>query len=401
MDNPIYSYSIPVLFKTILKSMASGELVVKGDDLKRTLYFINGKLVFAKTTLVSERLGDILFNTGEISASYHNNIGKMIASTDEKIGQLLVRKKVVKRRDIFRSLLYQVRIIGIATLLMDSGEWDFVRKEPNIPNNTRFPIELPGMITEGVRKLDDLNVFKNKFGNLSPKCTDISKSANVYLTADEFQLYEKLSNFQNQSHHQIISSLQIGEEFYWEKIVLFFLINILDFVPLEIDPGKKLNNQDKKEEYDSKGMKEQVQGTIEESNQIVKAKRLFLQARKLYKEKKFWEAAAILDKVVKIDNSRAKYYYNLGLCQVQVHSLEKEAEENFKKAAAMQPWNADPVYAIGILYQKANLKKLSEKYFRKALEINIDHTKAGRMIKDIETSGSKKGIKSSFSVKKK
>ena len=48
------------------------------------------------------------------------------------------------------------------------------------------------------------------------------------------------------------------------------------------------------------------------------------------------------------------------------------------------------MYSLGVLFRSAGLRRLSEKYFRSALEINMDHTKAGRALRDI-TSEPRKG----------
>lgn len=396
MGTPLYPYSIPVLIKTVFKNNTSGELKVKQEKLERSLYFIEGKLVFAITSVWEERLGSILLNTGTISAPDYEKLEEMIAGTDEKIGQLLVRENVVSQAEIFRALLYQVRTIGLATMLMDSGEWDFIHKEPRIPDNTRFPVELPGIIAEGVRKINDLSFFIEKFSNLSLKQLDIPESVKSYLTSDEIHLHAKMADCQNRSHSELITSLNIEEELYWEKLVLFFLINILDFIPRKVEPVEQPAAQETVKKTDLKTVPEKELEAINESNPKERSRKLFLQACSLYQQKKYWEAASLLETVVKLDDTRAKYFYQLGLCQSQVPSLSKQAEENFQKASSMQPWNADPIYALGILYKKANLRQLSVKYFRKALEINIDHTKAGKMIESIEAGRPKKWKKSRF-----
>ena len=125
-------------------------------------------------------------------------------------------------------------------------------------------------------------------------------------------------------------------------------------------------------------------------NPVKKARVLFQEALEHKAASRFADGSRCLENAIRLDPERAKYYYQLGLCQMHIPSLRKNAEQNLKKAAEMEPWNADPMYSLGVLFRSAGLRRLSEKYFRSALEINMDHTKAGRALRDI-TSEPRKG----------
>ena len=58
----------------------------------------------------------------------------------------------------------------------------------------------------------------------------------------------------------------------------------------------------------------------------------------------------------------------------------------------MEPWNADPVFYLGQLYWVENMFKKAEKWYRKALEINMEHTLAAKMIRKIEKTSKKKPL---------
>jgi hypothetical protein len=64
--------------------------------------------------------------------------------------------------------------------------------------------------------------------------------------------------------------------------------------------------------------------------------------------------------------------------------MMRDAEINLKRVAKLEPWNADPLFYLGELFKSQNLPKMAEKYFRKALQINLEHTLAGHQVKQIE-----------------
>jgi len=58
--------------------------------------------------------------------------------------------------------------------------------------------------------------------------------------------------------------------------------------------------------------------------------------------------------------------------------------------------NADPIFALGELYRSEKLMKRAKEYFNKALEINMEHTLAGKAIQDLY--GGAAGKKALFSL---
>jgi tetratricopeptide (TPR) repeat protein len=159
-----------------------------------------------------------------------------------------------------------------------------------------------------------------------------------------------------------------------------------------------LGDEDKKKAYDT-GKHQRL--TLESFNiqkeKIQKARKLYLNAHSLYEEKKYQEAAHLLEQAISLDSDRSSYFLLLGLSQSQIPSLRPLAEKNLQKAAEMEPWNADPVFYLGQLYWTENMFKKAEKCFRKALEINMQHTLAAKMIRKIEKTAKRKPL---FSIKK-
>ena len=64
----------------------------------------------------------------------------------------------------------------------------------------------------------------------------------------------------------------------------------------------------------------------------------------------------------------------------------------------MEPWNAEPLVALGLLFLAEKMDKRAENFFRKALAIDPDHEVALNKIAEL-TPGNKK--QSMFSVFKK
>ncbi|MCI0471730.1 MAG: DnaJ domain-containing protein [Candidatus Aminicenantes bacterium] len=479
MANLIIQQTIPIIFKKILKDSVSGELIVRGTDFQKNLLFLDGNLIFAKTTSPRERLGEILYKCGKIDEAQLRNIPNLIKNKNEKIGKILVKNNILTQRDVFEGLSRQIAAITISLFSITQGEWDFTRKIPQVPEDSRFNIKLPGIIKEGMRITGNISFFENEFYYQRPKTGIIPHEVSKYLSSDEIKFYKELSNFNNLQVGKIIQALKISEQAFWNKINLFYLLNILDFdettgsledtavavdkkvveiieeiivlynglreekldyyqllkvargAPLEdlkvsyrilsdrynpvslsitgeikeratyvFSEIKKayetLSSKEKKREYDWECYERRVTGApaapaalpeispAKKDDNSAEAEKMFNTAESLYKERKYMEAAVLLEKVVALDNTNFSYHFLLGLAQLEIPLLKRKAERTLLKVCDMDPQNAEPLYALGLLYRAEDMPQKAEVFFRKALEINVDHTLAGKMLDEME-----------------
>ncbi len=469
MANAIKKYPVPLIFKKILKDLLSGELLITTDRFSKTLFFQDGRLAYAISTVKKEQLGEMLVADRKITPSQLEQalqIQKAGTHKDRRLGDILVKYANLDKRDYYYTLKNQVRLIALSTFPLDQGEWKFVVKTPEIPNPHSFKIKLPEIIHEGVMLLRDISYFKKKLFYRAPVTTAISEAVFQFLTSEEIKLYTDLTGLSNTSMEQVMIKFgaagndPVNEEKFWKTIITMYLLNVVDFVEFIVDEDlnknvedlydlygkintrglnyyqllglgnsapveevKKsyfdfsrkhhpdrinaapdsttmlkanavfaeinkafevLSNNQKKNEYDARGFKESHGVEVGPSEKGKNARDLYLNANRLYKTKRYFEAVSLLEQAVAIDNSRATYFLLLGLAQAKLPAMKKQAEANLKKASEIEPWNADPVFALGELYRSENLLKNADYYFKKALEINMEHTLAGQAVKDLE-----------------
>ena len=469
MANAIKKYPVPLLFKKVLKDHLSGELLITSENFSKTLYFIEGRLAFASSDLDSEHLGNILVASGKITHEQLDQALKIKSTTsykNRKIGEILIKYSNLDKRDYYFALKNQIRKIATASFPLTDGEWRFVLKEPDIPNNHSFNIKLPEIILEGVKNIEDISYYKKRFFYRAPVTTAISEAIFAFLTSEQIRLYTDLSGYANTSVEQIMAKMNIAadngrnERMFWRKLIYLYLLNIVDFVEFTIDENrnqnveeiydlhKKINAKDlnyyqlfgvadsapveeikrayfdfsrkyhpdrinaapdssvmlkanavfaeinkafevlsdkqKKNEYDARGYKEESEVAAGAGDKAKNIRNLYLTANRLYKEKKYFEAVTLLEEVISVDNTRSTYFLLLGLAQSKLPTMIKQAVENLEKACEIEPWNADPVFALGEVYRAQNMLKKAEHYFQKALEINMEHTLAGKAMSDLE-----------------
>ncbi len=259
MANAIKKYPVPLMFKKVLKDQLSGQLIVTDGDTRRDLFFEDGRLAFAASTIEEEHLGEILISTGKINRLQLDkvlDIKKNPSYQNYRIGELLIKVKKIDKRDFYFALKAQVQKIAIATFPLREGEWRFIVKPPKIPNPQSFKIKLHQIIPEGVKKLEDISYFKRKFYYRAPVSTVITDPGFDFLTPEEKMLYADLTRFANTSVEKIMVQLQVRdssgpqERSFWKGLILLYLFNIIDFVEFTVDEAQNKNVEEINDLYE-------------------------------------------------------------------------------------------------------------------------------------------------------
>jgi len=143
-----------------------------------------------------------------------------------------------------------------------------------------------------------------------------------------------------------------------------------------------LSDYGKRGEYEKRGYKEFVAPDAKEDT-VEFAKALYRKALTLFNQKNFQKAITVVEDAIRNNPVKAEYHFLLGLCQKELPSLHRQAEQSLSKAAAIEPWNAEHIVALGMLFYSERLPKRAEAYFRKALELEPNHELARRKLAEI------------------
>lgn len=507
-------FPMPMGFKKIYKDTLSGELLVEEPGVNRTLYFIDGNLESAMSTVENEKLGGVLQSLGKITGAQKEEAFDQI-KIGEQLGGYLVKSGLLSRQDLFMALQFQIRSIATTAFCATSGTFSFFEGTPKLPPNQQFHIRTPQVIKDGIYRITDFRYYRDRFLNKSPVTTPITEELAEILPLEAKRFHGDISDMRHHTNTQIKSHLELDDLLFWRRIILLYLLSVVDFVDFNIadsltpppyleddaltrhgdepepampaeedhdartvyfdgDPDeqtivskpltdpfdehqpvvdeflaeslrvydvndtpdktqtapaqdqqgyqqtpRKPREEPEVDEFKAESLKPYEEeettdkqepsvpgtGTEEEASPPKKtaeplkdASQLYLKACKIFRDKRYHETALIMERLIASDNTKAKYFLLLGLCQSRIPSLIQHAEKNLQRAADMEPWNADPVFYMGELFQSQKMPKRAEKYFKMALEINMEHTLAGNRMKQLDKN--KTTFLSSFFSKK-
>jgi len=243
MGKRVIESPVPFVLRKVFMEKISGELIIKGENFEKSLYFSQGDLCFARTNVLHERLGEVLFKVGKIDQSQFWDIHKLISGQRERIGSILVQNNFISQKDLFFGLIHQMRVIALSTFALTSGEWDFSPKLPEIPDDSRFKIELPGIFAEGVLRFKSLPLFKNNFLKRTLQTKPISDEIGSFLKSEDVELFKVLSAHPGETVEKAAAGTGLADEVLWQKLALFFLLNVLEFPAPPVNREQSQNNE--------------------------------------------------------------------------------------------------------------------------------------------------------------
>jgi len=452
-------------------------LTVKGDGFEKKIFFKKGSILSATTNVIQERLGEILFKSGKITRQEFWSIHKMLEGKNQKIGKILVENGILTEKEVFQGIHLQIKSIALSLFFINSGEWQFEELEPEVPDDSRFDLNLAKIIHEGtVRYLQNPGTYINQHFLHCPVTSKIPGEIKGILSEKLIRFHATLSDFANRSNEDIPADLGISESEYWEKLLPLYLLGIVDFKAIEMkeedrenvetvtglynrikeekvtyyeilgltseaspdeirtayfeyakkfhpdrithapDPGinekanfvfseinrafEALSDSEKRRQYDLDVVREKNSEGTGAGKSVERASLLHRKAKTLYNQKNYWEAVTLLEESIRLNPKRGAYFLLLGMAQIHIPTMIRAAEKNLSKASELDPWSAEPLVALGILFQNENMPKRAENFFRKAISIDPENKIARKRLKELEKSASKSTVKNSIFKRK-
>jgi len=202
----------------------TGELVFKRESVQKFLFFQDGDLVQAKTSVPEERLGEILFKLGKISPESHAEIERYI-EPDKAIGNSLTQKGLTSQRNVEDGLTYQMREIALSLFPYFDGQISFEEKAWTGGQSFGSPVNVPYLIEDGIRRMKFHPLLQKFFEKKIPS----PKTRVLYhlLTEEEKQVLNQIKG--EGTCETLWRSHRYNPEFFWKGVYLFYCLNLIDF----------------------------------------------------------------------------------------------------------------------------------------------------------------------------
>ncbi|MDF3071177.1 MAG: hypothetical protein K0R38_6778 [Polyangiaceae bacterium] len=138
-----------------------GELVVLDDQDVRSVFFDQGNVVGALTSVEDERLGAVLYRYGVIDEQSRDRVMAQVKD-GKRFGSAAIELGVLKQEQIYQYISKQVDEIVFATLTVSDGTFFFLDGFDEGRLVLRHTVSANALLMDGVTRLDEMRYFRLK-----------------------------------------------------------------------------------------------------------------------------------------------------------------------------------------------------------------------------------------------
>lgn len=211
----------------------TGQLSFQKGPIQKTLIFQDGGLIFARTSVPEERLGEVLHKIGKISSDVLSSLPQLI-QTGKMMGEVLVQKKIISQKDLYDGLMAQMNAITLSLFSHFDAEMIFRSRERFLDYDFEFKMNVPLLIERGIREMEFHPFIKSFFED---KMAVLKGKTNIHmLTEDEKDFLHQI-NGKTAGEAYLVSQVDTPDQL-WKTLYLFYCLDLID-VRLAERPKKK------------------------------------------------------------------------------------------------------------------------------------------------------------------
>jgi tetratricopeptide (TPR) repeat protein len=147
---------LPARIRGLYEGRRSGVLVARQPGVTKAVFFHQGQVVFASSTLEKEKLGENLIRLGRISRADFLAAVQANEGRKRRIGQALVEAGLIGDDELGRIVAHQVQKIVVSIFTWTSGEATFHESSDAIPEDLALDVSTARLLFEGCRIFPDV-----------------------------------------------------------------------------------------------------------------------------------------------------------------------------------------------------------------------------------------------------
>ena len=155
--------TVPDLFRSLVRSGETGIVSLDAIGRNDTIYFRDGKIIFASSSDPDMSLAEVLLRTGELNLQQYNDaMEKLVVS--RRIGSLLCELGYLKPDELIRAVEKQASAIVLSSMAYRTGSYN-VEFTSEFPDEIiTLPLPTERLILDGVRGIEYWSLITRGLG---------------------------------------------------------------------------------------------------------------------------------------------------------------------------------------------------------------------------------------------
>lgn len=200
----LQTFSFPDVVALLFRAGLTGMLSFDLPDATKSLYFQNGELVYAKSSLKEDRLGECLVRMGKISQAELDRAARQI-NAEIKLGKILVDAGRITAKELFDGVRQQTLDIIYSLFGYREGKFNFFETNLERRDIVSLVLETSEVLREGI--LREIGVADFPLASIYPVVS--GRTANLEFNGEDRALYALVA--EGLSFAEIIERIGLGE----------------------------------------------------------------------------------------------------------------------------------------------------------------------------------------------
>lgn len=215
---------LPSVLGLLQQSKRTGLLSLVNAGVRKSVYFLDGRLVFAGSSLTQDRLGEVLLRGGKISADEYLRLSQRIRG-GQRLGKALVEGGILSPKDLWWAIEQQVREIVWSIFNWEDGYFHFEDDELPRREKITFDLDVEELVVEGIRRSDGTGAIKEHFIATDSVMEQTNKSGPVALEPHERHVIQLADG--KRTVMEICQESEIGEAETRKVLHTFLAVGVL------------------------------------------------------------------------------------------------------------------------------------------------------------------------------
>lgn len=199
----LQTFSFPDVVALLFRAGLTGMLSFDLPEAHKTLYFQNGELVYAKSSLKEDRLGECLVRMGKIGQAELDRAARQI-NAEIKLGKILVDAGRITAKELFDGVRQQTLDIIYSCFGYREGKFNFFETNLERRDIVSLVLETSDVLREGI--LREIGVADFPLNSIYPV---VSGRTNLEFNGEDRALYGLVA--EGLSFAEIIARVGLGE----------------------------------------------------------------------------------------------------------------------------------------------------------------------------------------------
>jgi hypothetical protein len=165
LKGSIEDFALSDIFRLLSFTKKTGKLEVVRSAGDGKVFFRDGEVYYAVSSLKREPLGQKLIRSGALTETQLRKALDLNAATGERVGEILLRQGAITELQLINAVKGQIEDAAFDLLRWETGDFVFEAHD-------RFEVEIPisvsveNLIMEASRRTDELEVVKRKIPSM-------------------------------------------------------------------------------------------------------------------------------------------------------------------------------------------------------------------------------------------